>query len=192
MAPPQINKKKCSPLQKRKQPGSPAEQAASCPRFMSQVENKAEVLAGGLTPRGSTGDIGSAVPKATCSETNGQVQGKPLLRARGSGAAEPQVPIFHFPLQPPPPSSQVPGGNQCGGEAKLPRGQGRGNVCLGAVFLPEVFLRGGEGGRGVRGEGGMERKRNRLILQFYTRGIPNDTPTDRQTGRPREGQTGHT
>lgn len=58
----------------------------------------------------------------------------------------------------------------------------------------ESMAGGGLPVRGLikRGEEGREKEREIVFFYFYTRGIPNDFPIDRQTGRPREGQTGHT
>lgn len=72
------------------------------------------------------------------------------------------------------------------GRSKASEGAGAWESVFGGGLPVRGLLKRGEGGRGVRGQGGMERKRNRLMLQCYTRGIPNDIPhrqTDRQTER---------
>lgn len=66
-----------------------------------------------------------------------------------------------LPLEPPPPSSQVPGGNYCGGAAKLLRGQGEGKVRVGAVFLSEVSSKEQREGERERKETEGEGKRER-------------------------------
>lgn len=111
--------------------------------FMPQIyvlgRTLAKVLAQAWT-RGRTRDFSSAASSATCSELSGQVQGNYSQR-RAARQLSPEFPFLTLPLQPPPTSSQVPGGNQCGGEAKLLRGQGDGKVWVEAVFLSQVSPR---------------------------------------------------